>query len=71
MKILIIGLSGCFGTEFKNLCPKNSIKLVGFRSSKLNILRSDDLSLGKTLQSLWSSSKICFKEVSLEFDKAV
>ena len=38
MKILIIGLSGCFGTEFKNLCPKNSIKLVGFRSSKLNIL---------------------------------
>jgi dTDP-4-dehydrorhamnose reductase len=38
MKILIIGLSGCFGTEFKNLCLKNNIKLLGFRSSKLNIL---------------------------------
>jgi len=38
MKILIIGLSGCFGTEVKNLCLKNNIKLVGYRSSKLDIL---------------------------------
>ena len=38
MKILIIGLSGCFGTEFKNLCLNNNINLLGFKSSKLNIL---------------------------------
>lgn len=38
MKILIIGLSGCFGTEFKNVCLKKKIKLIGFSSSKLNIL---------------------------------
>ncbi len=38
MKILVIGLSGCFGTELKQICIKKKIKLIGFRSSKLNIL---------------------------------
>lgn len=43
MKILIIGLSGCFGTEFKKVCKEKKIKYFGYRSSVLNILDQKNL----------------------------
>ena len=38
MKIFLIGASGCFGTELKDICEKEKITLVHQPSSKLNIL---------------------------------
>ena len=44
MKILLIGGSGCFGTEFLNLCKeKKNIKLFNFRSKDLNICNYNKL----------------------------
>ena len=45
MKILLIGASGCFGTEFINACDKfKKIKLKHYRSKQLNILDFEKLS---------------------------
>ena len=38
MKILLIGASGCFGTELRNICKDKGIKLFHKPSSNLNIL---------------------------------
>ena len=38
MKILLIGASGCFGTEFRNVVKSSNIKLKYYSSKKLDIL---------------------------------
>ena len=38
MKILLIGTSGCFGTEFRNVVKSSNIKLKYYSSKKLDIL---------------------------------
>lgn len=38
MKILLIGSSGCFGTEFKRVCDIKKISVINFSSKKLNII---------------------------------
>ena len=43
MKILLIGASGCFGTEFKNFYLKKKNKLVFYPSTKLNIIEFENL----------------------------
>ncbi len=43
MKILLIGASGCFGTELSKVCKKEKIKLISYSSKKLDITRFKDL----------------------------
>ncbi len=43
MKILLIGASGCFGTEFRNIVKSSNIKLKYYSSKKLDILNFDFL----------------------------
>mgnify|MGYP006149405673 CR=1 FL=1 len=45
MRALLIGASGCFGTEFLNITKKISEKIVvkHYPSKKLNILKFRDL----------------------------
>lgn len=50
MKILVIGISGCFGTELGKVCKKKKIILKGFRSSKLNVI--DLIKLEKTIEKI-------------------
>ena len=37
MRILLIGASGCFGTEFTWACKKKKIKLIYYPSKKLDV----------------------------------
>ena len=37
MKILLIGASGCFGTELSKVCKREKIKLISYPSKKLDI----------------------------------
>jgi dTDP-4-dehydrorhamnose reductase len=51
MKILLIGASGCFGTELRNIISKkNKVKLIYYSSAKLNIL--DYKNLNKKIKSI-------------------
>jgi len=43
MRILLIGASGCFGTEFQSIVDKKKIKLFHFPGKKLNILKHEEL----------------------------
>jgi dTDP-4-dehydrorhamnose reductase len=43
MKILLIGASGCFGTELTKVCKKDKIKLVSYPSKNLDITNFKDL----------------------------
>jgi len=43
MKILLIGASGCFGTEFSKVCRKGKIKLISYPSKKLDITKFKNL----------------------------
>ena len=43
MKILLLGASGCFGTELRNFCNGQNISLVHQSSAELNIIKYDKL----------------------------
>ena len=43
MKILLIGASGCFGTELSKVCKTEKIKLIYYSSKKLNITKFKNL----------------------------
>ena len=43
MKILLIGGSGCFGTEFIKICKDKKIKVYNYRSENLNICNFNQL----------------------------
>jgi len=43
MRTLLIGASGCFGTEFQSIVDKKKIQLFHFPSKKLNILKHEEL----------------------------
>ncbi len=43
MKILLIGGSGCFGTEFIKICKDKKIKIYNYRSKNLNICNFNEL----------------------------
>lgn len=43
MKILLIGASGCFGTEFSKVCKRERVKVISYPSKKLDITKFKDL----------------------------
>jgi len=43
MKMLLIGASGCFGTELTNICNEKNLKVVSFPSKKLDVSNLKDL----------------------------
>lgn len=75
MKILLIGASGCFGTELRNIVSKkNKVKLIYFSSAKLNIL--DYKNLNKKIKSIRpgviinSSAIVGINQCEVDYNKA-
>ena len=64
MKILLIGASGCFGTEFKKACKNSKIRISFFPSKKLNI--TDYINLKKKI-SLIRPKIIINSSIAAEF----
>jgi dTDP-4-dehydrorhamnose reductase len=73
MKILLIGASGCFGTEFRNIKLKK-IKLIHYSSKKLNII--DIKNLNKKIKSIKpeviinSSALVGINQCEIDYKKA-
>lgn len=73
MKILLIGASGCFGTELRNIKLKK-IKLIHYSSKKLNIL--DIKNLNKKIKSIKpeviinSSALVGINQCEIDYKKA-
>ena len=43
MKILLIGASGCFGTEFLKVCKEKKIAILSYKSKKLDVSNYNQL----------------------------
>ncbi len=74
MKILLIGASGCFGTEFKKACKNSKIRISFFPSKKLNITDYSNLkkkiSLIRPKIIINSSALVGINQCEAKYEKA-
>lgn len=74
MKILLIGSSGCFGTEFKRVCDTKKIPVINFSSKKLDIINFKELE--KKIKKLKptiivnSSAIVGINQCEIDYEKA-
>jgi len=74
MKMLLIGASGCFGTELTNICNEKNLKVVSFPSKKLDVSNLKDLEKKidyiKPTIVINSSAVVGINQCEIDYDKA-